>query len=57
MQEQYRVKRAVLNADIYIVLQPQHVTFITCPDPKWVESYLKETVVFIGTIQDGNPSC
>ena len=33
------------------------VNFVTCPDPKRVESYLKSAVGFSDTIQDGDQVC
>ena len=60
MQEQNHVERALLNTDMdmYIVIQPMllpllHVQILNGYNP----SYLKETVVFIGTIQEVCSSC
>ena len=33
------------------------VQFVTCPDPRRVESYLKSTLDFSDTIQDGDQVC
>ena len=33
------------------------VQFVTCPDPRRVESYLKSTIDFSDTIQDGDQVC
>ena len=32
-------------------------TFITCPSPKLVESYLRDTIDFTGTIREGDQLC
>ena len=33
------------------------IQFVTCPDPRRVESYLKSTIDFSDTIQYGNQVC
>ena len=33
------------------------INLVTCPDPKWVESFLKDNVEFSDTIREGDQIC
>ena len=63
-QQVYRMLNVVSKACVCCGVERRHehsatlsVNFVTCPDPKRVESYLKSAVGFSDTIQDGNKVC
>ena len=33
------------------------INLVTCPDPKWVESFLKDNIEFSDTIREGDQIC
>ena len=63
-QQVYRMLNVVSKACVCCGVKRRHehsatlsVNFVTCPDPKQVESYLRSAVGFSDTIQDGDQVC
>ena len=63
-QQVYRMLNVVSKACVCCGVKRSHkhsatssVQFVTCPDRKRVESYLKSTIDFSDTIQDGDQVC
>ena len=63
-QQVYRMLNVVSKACVCCEVKRRHkhsttssVQFVTCPNPKRVESYLKSTIDFSYTVQDGDQVC
>ena len=63
-QQVYRMLNVVSKACVCCGVKRSHKhsaisseQFVTCPNPKRVESYLKSTIDFSDTIQDGDQVC
>ena len=59
-QQVYRIVNAKSDACKscgVLSLNCKRGTFISCPDPKRVESFLRDTIAFSGSIKDGDQVC